>query len=71
MPSPFPAYQPGPSSEKEMHDKPREMEFYFYRNIVKTAVSLESWKVLPHVAPANLLNDHKIFTDGEISECRG
>ena len=33
MPSPFLAYQPDPSSEKETHHKPREVEFLFlYRH---------------------------------------
>lgn len=71
MPSPFPAYQPDPSSKKETHHKPREMEFYFYIGIVKTAVSLELWKMLSHVAAVNPLNHSRIFTDEEISGYQG
>lgn len=56
MPSPFPAYQPDPSSKKETHHKPREMEIYFYIDIVKTAVSLELWKTLSCVASVNLFH---------------
>lgn len=47
IPSPFPAYQPDSSSEKEAHHKSRKMEFLFlYGHRSDSAVNIELWKVL-------------------------